>query len=209
MKKWILLLILVMLLSSCSKTKSFSEVLFESDCELPCWQGLQPGISKEQDFQKWFINNTKIVYESLSLITNRGEFNSIIVYQYKDYDVGANMYYKDNVLYALWFSGQTNISIKTLIQKLGEPENIIIVHVMREGDILVDEVNLIFPQKGVIATYRNQNKEGIIITKDLVINQIVISDTRNIEDCLANILAPNLVNQNKYIWNGYGTYSSH
>lgn len=199
-------LLALILLSGCAPDRSFGEVLFNSTCEYPCWQKLEPGISLDQDFQTWFSENTDVDKDSLSALTNRKLFDPIYVFHYKNYKVGSNIFFKDHLLYATWFSGNLDISLGKLFEKIGEPDSVVIVHAMRGGDVLVDEVNLIFQKKGIIATYRNKSSKGVYVSKDLLVQQILIADPRNIEECIFTILAPGYISQIKHTWSGYGIY---
>jgi len=113
--RFLSILLCLMTLIGCQNKSSFSEIFFNSECGLPCWNNLIPGQSIEDGFQDWIDKSPFIDGSTISKISDRGFFDAIYIINFKDIKVGSNLYYKDHKLYALWISGKLNISLKNLI----------------------------------------------------------------------------------------------
>jgi hypothetical protein len=153
---------------------------------------------------------SEIDSSDISLIENHGPFTSIHALRFTDYEVGTSLFYKESGLYALSFSGDLNISIQALIEKIGEPESIIIIHSVKPGkfygDVFVDVVNLVFPKNGIIASFLSQDITQLNVQGKDFIDQLILTSTDDYFEIINLLVAPSYISVETYNWEGFGNY---
>lgn len=131
MKQVNLSLFLVLILTSCTILGKQPSVLEDSNCEAPCWNGIVVGVTAGEEMLA-ILRELPIVDQNIAMLSS-----------WKIYDGGLNFYlypsgfYKHNVIVysqfiqgkvaEISFCGDPGISFGDIVERVGEPKNIIII----------------------------------------------------------------------------------
>ena len=118
----ILLIIIMAVTVSCKEEYT---VLFpDRSCESPCWNGIMPGKTTEEELLADLKNIPTIVEDSIYIYGQSDIFDNLVCFSLPS-KVEAEVYIiKDKVVLIL-FKGKPGITIGQVIEQIGQPEYII------------------------------------------------------------------------------------
>ncbi len=128
--KWVYLLI-ILALTSCTLIGKQPTILEDSSCDAPCWNGITVGVTTGEEMLA-ILRDIPIVDQNIAILS-----------PWLIYDGGLNFYlypngfYKHNVVVEsrfiegkvaeIGFCGDPGVSFSDVVEKIGEPKNIIIL----------------------------------------------------------------------------------
>ncbi len=194
MKNISLLVMLIMMLSGCFYVSGDPEItpilktelpdlqLFENNgCLNGCWRGLRPGTTTRDEFERFFMHlNFASIHTGKSndyTWYTRGSSN-----RKDEYHVEA--YTKNDVLQKIWLEGPFNLTLGTIIEKLGLPAKITI-WTIRGGDVNdpMFYVYWLYPNYGyVFGTINHPRNSNLCTTQANLINSLVVLKNDTIEN---------------------------
>ena len=150
----ICLLIIIVILTSCKNSYSF--LLPDATCESPCWNGITPGKTTEEQLVA-DLKTIPIVAKD-SIITNGGPryiFDNLVFFSLP-LEVKAIAFILKNKVVMILFSEKLGITIGQVVEKVGQPEYIITYPAFQPsffGDSKDILVTIIFPSQGIAIEY--------------------------------------------------------
>lgn len=209
MKKKIVIIIILLGLI-CASCVTPSQLILDSPCKLPCWHGIQPGITTFEEALQVIktlptINQDSVYIEEIS--QENGQFDKFVYFTiYKNwpsqaYRNSGNLWLKNNIVIELILLGESGINLSMMINEFG---SLNYVHVdMNEGG---PYVKIFYPSLGMIFGFRSRSIEQEI-RPESQITTIICVDEADYEMLLTsgyfNIggYSSNLI---FYKWDGYG-----
>lgn len=151
-KRWVILLIL---LSACMPAKP--SVIKDNSCDPPCWNGITPGITTKAEMIE-ILRRLPVVNPDSIITTGHPwkSFNDILRFTFIP-KVNAEAYFINDVLVMLSFSGKINSTFGEAIDKLGEPQDLLILKTWGPAPLFGATFSTIVlavnPEKGVSFGY--------------------------------------------------------
>jgi hypothetical protein len=205
---------LSLLLTGCSKESAIRASIVDSPCEPPCWQNISPGVTNRDE-----------VYDLLMEVpgVNQGEagwhgkwnmYDDLLHWKAEDIKANGEIYIVDGFVTQIVLYGDLGLSLNDLISKFGSPKEMLIHQTIRSGrfggSVHIEEVNLIYPEKGVIIMFESQGGlDSIEISPNDPIIGILFFDPDNLTRTISRWILPydELVNNNRvFPWMGYVTF---
>lgn len=162
MKK--LLILILLIVSSCTAIPNGLSFLRDSNCQLPCWNDIYAGKTTKQDFLGVLDKLSIVDKNSIVEITqNRDIFNEFIYFSlYPEYVVNQHhlidvrsSFVGDKIAH-IYFSGKLNITFNDILTSVGEPENIIV----QKNPLGGIWITVIYPAKGISFGYASRDKDS-------------------------------------------------
>lgn len=215
MKK--LLLIIILLITSCAKPPIDTSILEQSSCELPCWNNIVAGQTTEKEALQ-ILEDLPIVDQASIENTNQhwNMFDNQVYFSFKQDrtlnqppQIRGSMDITDNIVSGLILCGEINTSMGDIVAATGEPDGILGGGNIDGSRIVI----LINSQKGLSYWYtfkKTPESQRYEITPYTPVNCINLFDPRLYEKLLdATLLSDGHYNAEEtlkvmYPWDGYG-----
>jgi hypothetical protein len=158
MKKLILLIFLFV--TACESKPDEISILDKSSCKLPCWNGIVAGQTTEAELLKILEILPDVDQQSIE-ITNEpwSIFDNQIFFSFRQGwtleqrpKLRGYVDITNGIVSALMLCGEINTTMGTLVQAIGEPENIISGNDIGGGRTVI----ITHPQKGVSFSYTRE-----------------------------------------------------
>lgn len=176
----IILIIQLLVLTSCKRESKMLELLRNNTCELPCFYEISPGESTEEEvrnliervpgLENIFWNGAWNKYSNIAMADFSGSSSQMSIYFYQE------------IVYNIWISsrvhrGTLDIEITDLVSKLGDPKYVS-VNGQNAGPGHVDRVYLLFPEESLIASYDKWPSNTITIFPNFYLNRLLLIDPK-------------------------------
>jgi len=148
-------LIILFSISACN-LKPF-QLETDQDCSSPCWHHIVPGQTTKQEMLSILEQIPEVQAGS---IWSKGEswnsFNDVARFSLSN-KVDVEVYFYNNKVALMYFYGKTRVTIGDMINKVGEPENLLTIY-LAYGPFRLDGsphkiVYLLNPEKGIAYRY--------------------------------------------------------
>lgn len=212
MKKLILLIFL--LITACSVSPGEESILDKSSCDLPCWNGIIPGQTTEEEFLEILQDLPNIDTDTIKhQKTSEGNiFDKLIFFSFRQNwtlsqrpKLHGEAAVIENIVSKFIICGAITTSMDRLVEEVGEPEHIISGNNFYGGRLVI----LINAEKGVKYSYTTE-LDKLEITPETRIDCISTFDPSISEKMLeAGYFSNGDYNAEQtlsawYPWEGYG-----
>lgn len=202
MKKELLLLLL--LFSACTPTAAnTTSVLTISDCELPCWNGITPGVTTKEEAEQILENTEGIGVNNIHTYNTSPTIRfwlSLETPSINRKTVGLLESLGGKVI-ELQLTENLNIVFGDIVQRIGEPESVISTPFIGGGNSFV----ALYPDKGV-AFYIPYDTE--VVGLGTQITSLILFDPTDFDRWLDmasfSIAKAEETKKIMYPWKGYG-----
>jgi hypothetical protein len=134
----IITFLIILVVSSCTNTSSGKKTVIEptftedswltdKPCKAPCWYGMEPGKTSKEE--------AMLTTKELSFIDPEGVTDSVngLLFNCKNYPGCVYMGFRDNILEFLNIYLYTTVTFKEVVDKLGNPDIVMIDPINPEG----------------------------------------------------------------------------
>ena len=175
-----LILLIFLLITACSASPDEESILDKSSCDLPCWNGIIPGQTTEEEFLKILQNLPNINTDTIKhQKTSEGNiFDKLIFFSFRQGwtlsqrpKLHGEASIVENTVSSFTICGAINTSMGRLVEEIGEPEHIISGNNFYGGRLVI----LIDSEKGVKYTHTAE-LDKLEITPETRIDCIDIFD---------------------------------
>lgn len=209
-----LLSLLIVFLVACSK--STSSLVDSEVCKAPCWRGMTPGITTEEDAKNLLLKMDDIDKNSITEESGYMKYwQNSIKWSFKNVDEGNGaLYFHDDILVVLFSNYDRNLSLSRVISKFGNPDEVYASRMVLDS---TTDTFIIYYSSGIcieLNTLRIKPKEiepktgqfSAQITPDEKIKYIYFFDN-SVSASELNTTCYWQYDQDKIQeWNGYGYY---
>lgn len=193
------------LLCSCNPEPQLTNNIAASPCNPPCWQNITPGESTIEDVQN------RIPFIDIKHVVWIGSFDKYSEYVWWNF-TNPSQYgwigFNGNVVGDIQISGNINLNLEQAVSKYGTPAKYV-YGLYSDGDLFFVKVSILYPEKGLIISFRNKNTRIVEILSNQEIDLLIFVDPKSYEDYLITILRPIIYEEDfkerSRIWNGYTT----
>ena len=213
MKKLVILLTLIGILSSCSPQLKGDSLFSGQLCGDLCWNDIVVGQTNEQELLEIISKLPNVKQESLTSydVQGGGIFERSISFQYyrspiyNDSLVNVTTELKNGIVVSMIFQGDLGLQFKDFINAFGEPNY---ASSLWESDGGIN-VNIIYRDKGMeLTTYFKSEKSSVYPETD--INYFFFFDPAMYDTFLeSDILTPDFESFILYPWAGFGKIEDH
>jgi hypothetical protein len=176
MKK--LIIILLLFIPSCYYSNYGERTLYQSTCQSPCWNGITPGSTTEQEMLKIVKAlpevNQKTFYENIKPTSvSDKEFLFYLYPSLFKQDSGQivmRIFIKDNVVVSMSFEGNLNLSLDDVFRKFGEPTEVITS--FASGDVIGLSANILNKATGYRVFVDKRFEEDDLLKPEIKIGSI-------------------------------------
>lgn len=208
------LLFLCFLLGGCSSTHS--AFLNDTSCELPCWRTITIGKTTKEQVQNALDQMDDIQENSINESpTFNDTFDNFIYWNFKDViESQGEINFRDNIAIALSFQYDPGMSLKNFVDKLGYPDELLIIALHGDPMTYVT-LYLVYPDKEVCLLH---DKSILVLPEDVIveigeetpIKLFTLTDKQrtnpqHIVGCLRG-MEPEFYDTHVQKWRGYGEY---
>ncbi|NOH04084.1 MAG: hypothetical protein HND47_20000 [Chloroflexi bacterium] len=147
MNKYILFL-LIPLASACLTTATTRvSVLTISECELPCWNDITPGVTPPEEAKQILENTEGIGAANVESFYQLVEIHFSLFLEMPGLNpkIRGDIFSDGTKVTELWLVGNLNVTFDDIIQRIGEPEFVISMPFIGGGNTFVS----VYPSKGV------------------------------------------------------------
>ncbi len=206
-----LLFFILILLNGCRTNNS--NILNDTDCSPPCWNGIEPGKTNRQQALSILNNKSSIDQDSIET-WSLFEINDSIKWDFKPSSGNrfGNLYFiKDTVVGSNFIPIKSKLLLGTVINYLGNPDNILVIKHTQEKNYL--SIFLGYPSKGtVILISINSYKEGdkAFLSENSVVDGIWYVEPELYNELISKLITgipTDIVENNTHQWIGYGDVS--
>ncbi len=204
MKKSIL--ILVLFLSACTLSNSNKTMFTVSNCQAPCWAGITPGVTTQQEMLDIIKALPSVNQKSINYIDHPGLYSDSRYDLYlfpnllrsNEGDINIQIDIKNGNVVRTLFTGKMNLTVGEVVEKLGEPTNIITTRT--QGDYVGIDVMICNTEIGY----------GIGLPWFLEEKDLLLSDTKIVGleffdiTLFQDMVDAGIYSGSIYLWDGYG-----
>lgn len=162
----LMVLIIMVLLSSCKNASELENVLLKSSCSAPCWMGIYPGQSTEEEVMNILTSMTDTIdVESIYKRIYGG--NIQIGWSFRNTDIAGVITMDDDSVSSVFLGylvpqKKQGIQLEVLTQQYGYPND---YHwEARSGDKFDIKVFLAIPEKGVEFGYVQSQTDKVVLS---------------------------------------------
>lgn len=203
-------LVCIFILVACKENKETINFLSDSNCSPPCMYDIIPGKSTVNDIKSIITTIPKIH----DIVWNGpwSTYSEILYFKFQRSGQECEITFTDHIVDHILLYQKLNINIGQIIEIYGEPQTILISN-QKRGSTKVLQVNLLYPQKGIVLSYQinpyikslsiapNNNLDYIIFLKPDSFQQFVLSSP-----LIGQVTEKNLLNH-QIDWKGFTTYT--
>lgn len=216
MKK--IILVILLLVTACTERSPESSILEKSNCDLPCWNNIIVGQTKESDLLQ-VLESLPIVDQSSIQNTNQpwSIFDNKIYFaihqdstEKQDPKIRGYAYLSENIISQLILCGELHTTIGDIVDAIGEPEHILSGDNIEQSGRLVILVNSKMGISYWYTAYKTHKSQRYEIIPDISVDCVNIFDATLYEKLLdAKLLSGGHYNAEEtlkvmYPWSGYG-----
>lgn len=161
-----MLLINLVVITSCAPNKNLNKILSDSSCEPPCWLGMTPGVTSIEEVRHQLNEFSEAL--DLEKVFDYGAGNGypvVIGWQTENQKIEGELYCGQETLHHMTIYGK--MSLDDGIQLYGPPEKIYYDTALCAkqfiGLTVCDRVYLHYPEKGLILSYESSGYKEITI----------------------------------------------
>ena len=201
--------ILFLLLASCSLQKTPSPVpliaLSNSPCTPPCWHNIIPGKSTIDDVRLLIDQIPGIEPENSAFVGPRSGYNNLFIGDFVDSASRLEIYFVASTVSSVLIHGNLGINVDQFITIYDDPESVVL-HLAGGGDEYYLEISLLYPEKGIVASFRSEEFEYGTIRPHIMIDNLLIIDPSQFRNTLireSTWITEETLEQNNFSWSGY------
>jgi hypothetical protein len=204
-------IVIIIFLSGCISNQILLPLLTSSICDPPCWQGITPKISTENDVE---IRLNSIPQVDLKHLTWKGKWNTysnVLMFEFIGNRQKSEIYFVNDKVQDILFYGKLQITLDQIVQLYGDTSKVLISKPYSR-DLLLYQINLLYLKKGIILIFTIRGDETKVDikpdTKIEEINYLQITDTNEFLlslDIFGMITDDDLAKR-FFPWQGYMTY---
>lgn len=176
---------------------TFTDIAFfenSQNCELPCWQGLMPGLSTSEDVETYFNNN--VSYLPDAFMTSLDEYDVSLSNGVHSDGYQIFIYQRDEALLDIQLVGQFDLTYKDITSNLNNPPYVDL-RAQSNGTGYTIFLTLFYPESGYVFEFMqglgmeinliDQTNMEICTTEDMYVGTIHIVESGQIQTSLSGI----------------------
>jgi hypothetical protein len=202
--------IFVIYLVACSPKPNLRSQILDPVCEPPCWQNIIPGETGMDEFPKILSSMPDVDPERQGWMGKRHGYDQLYSWYFQKIDGSVQIGFLDEKVINIIIESDVGATLEEMLEKYGEPTDII--YVMRNklvfmGSAMVETVNLVYPEKGMMIVFDNRGINPIRISPQQPINWIIYFTPDEMEKAVSLTYQEKyetLIRQNRvHPWQGY------
>jgi len=200
---------MLLLLVGCSR-KADAEIILSDMCSPPCWENVVPGLSTETNVKEIEEKLPSIDAGQTAWIYEWNKYDAVFAWRFLNSEVKkGEIYIKGGVVELINLFGGFNVPLKTLVNKFGEPEYVVIGNTITPGFLgagYQNQVNLIYEEDGMIVSLKPDVNASIKPTTK--IDSVIFFVPALSEKIIREWVSPGLLGELKiWDWQGYGRFT--